>query len=386
MNTTLSASLARKRKPWYWMLIPMVLIAGGLWLHFYRLHQADASPPAEHAPWALQTAAVERGSVAGSIQSVAVVEAPQDIVLSPQVQGTVLAIGPRAGVAVKRGELLVRIDGRTLASNLSALEQQRSAALADADYAAKQQARIDAVLAEGGVSQAQADQARSVAQGAHAKARALADQIDALRVTLGYAEIRAPQDAVVAERMAEQGDTVGPGKPVYRLTAGKGAVVRVSLPSAELTHVHVGDRLQLQQGAATMSLSITRVAPAVNAAGLGTVEADAPAAPFSLPSGSTVAATLRTAASGEALTVPVAALVGSGAQAHVVVFVPGKQASEPGRLRLVPVTVTQEGGVRAAVQGALTPGERLIVGQTAVLAQLREGDAAVTAASVGAAQ
>jgi RND family efflux transporter MFP subunit len=386
MNTTLSNPPLRKRKIWYLLLIAIVLIAGGLSLHFYRLHQADASPPAEHAPWALQTAVVERGSVVGSIQSVAVLEAPQDIVLSPQVQGTVLVIGPRAGVAVRRGELLVRIDGRTIASNLSALEQQRIAALADADYAAKQQARIDAVLAEGGVSQAQADQARTAAQGAHAKARALADQIAALRVTLGYAEIRAPQDAVVAERMVELGDTVGPGKPLYRLTAGKGAVVRVSLPAAELMHVHVGDTLQLQQGTATMSLSINRVAPAVNAAGLGTVEADAPAAPFGLPSGSTVAATLRTAASGEALTVPVAALVGNGTGAHVVVFVPGKQAGEPGRLRLVQVAVLQEGGTRAAVQGALTPGEQLVIGQTAVLAQLRTGDTAVTAASVGAVQ
>ncbi len=386
MNTTPSSPASGKRKRWYFLPIPAVLIAAGLSLHFYRLHQADASPPAEGAPWALRTAAVERGSVAGSIESVAVVEAAQDIVLSPQIQGSVLAIGPRAGVAVKRGELLLRIDGRVLSSSLSALEQQRIAALADADYSAKQQARIDALLAEGGVSQAQADQARSAAQGARAKARSLADQIDALRVTLGYAEIRAPQDAVVAERMVELGDTVAPGKPVYRLTAGKGAVVRVSLPAAELAHVHAGDTLQLQQGAATVTLPIKRVAPAVNASGLGTAEADAPSAPFGLPSGSTIAATLRTTASGDALTVPVSALVGSGTGAHVLAFVPGKLAHEPGRLRLVPVSVLELGGSRAAVRGALTPGEQLAVGQTAVLAQLRDGDAAIAAASAGAAQ
>ena len=386
MNTTPSSPASGKRKLWYFLPIPVVLIASGLSLHFYRLHQADASPPAERAPWALRTATVERGSVAGSIHSVAVVEAAQEIVLSPQIQGSVLAIGPRAGVAVKRGEMLLRIDGRALASNLSALEQQHIAALADADYAAKQQARIAALLAEGGVSQAQADQARSAAQGARARARSLADQIEALRVTLGYAEIRAPRDAVVAERMVDLGDTVAPGKPVYRLTAGKGAVVRVSLPAAELAQVHAGDSLQLQQGAATVSLSIERVAPAVNASGLGTVEADAPTAPFGLPSGSMIAATLRTTANGDALTVPVTALVGSGAQAHVVAFVPGKLAHEPGRLRLVPVSVLELGGSRAAVRGALTPGEQLAVGQTAVLAQLRDGDAAIAAASVGAAQ
>lgn len=369
------------------LLIPVLLIvAGALALHFHRLHQSDSSPIAEHAPWALDTARVERGSVAGSIQSAALIEAPQNIVLSAQIPGAVLSIGPRAGVAVKRGELLARIDARTISSNISALVQQRSAALAEAGYARQQQQRTDALLAEGGVSQAQAEQARTAADGAQAKAQSLAEQIAALRVQLGYAEIRAPLDGVVAQRLVEVGDMVQPGKPVYRLTAGKGAVVRVSLPSAQLAGVHVGDRLELQQGSARISLPIRRIAPAVNAAGLGSVEADASEAPFGLPSGSVVMATVHAAASASSLTVPTAALVGSADAARVVVFVPASKVGMPGRLHWVSVRVVQEGSTRAAVHGALQPGEQVVVGQTAVLTQLRDGDAAVTAASVGSAQ
>lgn len=374
------------RKLWYLLPIPALLIAAGTALHFHRLHQADASPPVEHAPWALQTGTVTQGSVAGSLQSVAVIEAPSSIVLTPQLQGTALAVGPRAGAAVKRGELLVRIDSRSLASNLSALEQQRTAAQADADYAGKQQTRIEALLAEGGVSQSQADQARTAADGARAKARSLADQIAALRVQLGDAEIRAPQDATVAQRLVEVGDTVAPGKPVYLLTAGKGAVVRVALPAAELARVRVGDTMLLRQDNASLNLAVTRVAPAVNAAGLGTVEADAPTMPFGLPSGSSVTAELRGQGASEALTVPTAALAGSGAGAHVLVFLPGAKAGEPGHLHRVVVKVLAEGGDRAAVQGALAAGDRVVIGQTAVLAQLRDGDAAVTASQPGTGQ
>lgn len=377
-------SFARKR----WYLLPLIpaLVAGAAALHFHRLHQADASPPAERTPWALQTGTVERGSVAASLAASAVIEAPNAIVLSPQIQGTVLAVGPRSGVAVKRGELLVRIDGRTVASNLSALEQQRRAAQADADYAAKQQARLDAVLAEGGVSQSQADQARTAADGARARARSLTDQIAALRVQLGYAEIRAPQDAVVAQRLVEVGDTAAPGRPVYQLTAGKGAVVRVGLPAASLARVRVGDTLLLHQGEASQALAVSRVAPAVNAAGLGTVEADAAMAPFGLPSGSTVAAEVLIRGAGETLTVPTAALVGSGKEAHVLAFTPGAKAGAPGRLRRVAVKVLTEGADRTAVQAALAAGDRVVVGQTAVLARLRDGDAAVTADPAGAGQ
>ena len=388
MNTPVNPSAAptpRKRKPWFLLPIPLVLIASGAWLHFHRLHQADASPPAEITPWAVQVGTVGRGTVASTVQTLATVEAPTLITLTPQIQGTVTYVGPRAGEAVRRGQVLVRIDARGIASNLAALEQQRVAARANADYAAKQQARIDAVLAEGGVSQAQADQARTATAAARAAAQALSDQIAAQQVQLGYADIRAPQDAVVAQRLVEVGDTAAPGKPVYQLTAGKGAVVRLSLPAGQLAQVHPGDTLHLTQGGQTLHLTVARIAPAVNAAGLGTVEADAASAPFGLPSGSTVTATIALHAQTQpTLTVPVAALVGSGAQAHVLAFTPGAKPGEPGRLRVVPVKVLREGANAAAVDGTLHVGEPVVVGQTAVLAQMRDGQAAVTAA--GAAQ
>lgn len=365
-----------------WLLaIPLVVISSGLALHFYRLHQADDSPPPEATPWALQTALVERGSVAGSIQSIAVIDAPQEITLSPQVQGTVLSIGPRAGVAVKRGDLLVRIDARSIRSSLTALQQQHRAAVAQAEYAEKQQARFDALLAERAISQSQVDQARSAAKSARAQALALSAEIAAQRVSLDYTEIRAPRDAVIAERLVEPGYTVGPGTAVYRLTAGKGAVVRVSLPAPELARVHAGDVLELTQEGTTIRLPVTRVAPAVNAAGLGTVEADAASPPFGLPSGSTIAATVLSTTGGKLLTVPVSAIVGEGPKAHVVVFAPNRQPDESGRLHIVPIKVVQLGNERAAVRGGLKPGQTVVIGQTAVLAQLREGDTAITSAT-----
>jgi RND family efflux transporter MFP subunit len=376
---------ASSKRRWL-LLILLAIIVAALALRSHRLHQADLSPAAERTPWALETARVERGSVAASIQSAALIEAPQNIVLAAQIPGAVLFVGPRAGVAVRRGELLARIDARTISSNIAALAQQRSAALADATYASQQRQRTDALLAEGGVSQAQADQARTATDDANAKAQSLAEQIAALRAQLGYAEARAPQDAVVAERLVEAGDTVAPGKPLYRLTAGKGAVVRVDLAAAQLAGVHVGDTLELQQGAARISLPIRRVAPAVNAAGMGSVEADASEAPFGLPSGSLVMATVHAAASASSLTVPTAALLGGADRTRVVVFTPASRPGAPGSLHRVPVQMLQEGGSRAAVRGALQPGEQVVVAQTAVLSQLRDGDAAVTVARAGAAQ
>ncbi|MBU6298591.1 MAG: hypothetical protein KJS68_10135, partial [Alphaproteobacteria bacterium] len=184
----------------------------------------------------------------------------------------------------------------------------------------------------------------------------------------------------------EVGYTVGPGAPLYRLTAGKGAVIQVSLPASELARVRVGDTLELTQDGQTIRLPVTRVAPAVNAAGLGTVEADALAPPFGLPSGSSIAATVLTASTNKMLTVPMSALVGQGSGAHVILFMRGSKPDSPARLHVVRIKVLQRGNSRAAISGTLKPGERVVVGQTAVLAQLREGDAAVTSVVAGSAK
>jgi RND family efflux transporter MFP subunit len=380
MNPDIST---RKRRSLYLLPIPVLLIASGLTLHFYRLHQADDSPPPEHAPWAVQTGFVERGSVSVGIETVATLVAPQEIVLSPQIQGAVMAVGPRAGVPVKRGELLVRIDARNISASVAALEQQRAAVLADAEYADKQLRRIDAVLSEGGVSQAQADQSRAAAQATRARSRSLDNQIAALRVQLGYAEIRAPVDSLVALRMVEVGDIVGPGRPVYRLTAGAGAVVTATLPADQLARVHAGDTIELHHGDTAVTLSIARVGPAVNSSGLGTVEADSAATPFGMPSGSTVAATICLASRGDQLTVPVTAVVGRGSEAYVMVFHRPVRPGEAGRVQRMPVRVLQESASRAAVEGAISDGQLVIVGQTAVLSQLRDGDPALSVGDVG---
>lgn len=99
-----------------------------------------------------------------------------------------------------------------------------------------------------------------------------------------------------------------------------------------------------------------------------------------------MAAEVRLRGAGETLTVPTAALVGSGEGAHVLVFAPGAKAGAPGRLRRVAVKVLTEGADRTAVQAALAAGDRVVVGQTAVLARLRDGDAAVSADPTGAGQ
>lgn len=384
---TTSAPTRRKSKLVY--LLPFIvipLIAGGLWLHFHRLHQADASPPAQQIPWAVQTGTVSLGQVMNAILSVATIEAPDTITLAPQIQGTVTAIGPRAGTAVKKGQLLVQIDDQQIKRTIAALEAQRASARANALYAEKQQARTDAVFKVGGVSRAQADQARTAAEAAKASVQALSNQIAALQVQLGYARITAPQDAVVAERLIAVGDTASPGKPVYRLTAGQGAIIRVALPPSQLAQVKIGDFVRLEQNGKTTSVRISRLTPAVNTAGLGVIESDTDKRPFNLPSGSSIAAKIVLHdGDPKQLTVPVASIVGAYNHAHVLTITPGQKQGEPGHVHIVPVTVLSKGAHRAAIKGALKPNDKVVIGQTAVLAKMQEGDS-VIAVMPGAAQ
>ncbi len=65
---------------------------------------------------------------------------------------------------------------------------------------------------------------------------------------IGYGEVKAPVQAVVAARLAEPGDAVQPGTPLYRLNVDSAARLRVTLPQEVLSQVQPGTPVILHHG------------------------------------------------------------------------------------------------------------------------------------------
>jgi len=205
----------------------------------------------------------------------------------------ILAIEVREGQRVRAGEVLVRLEGSTLASQLEAgtAEEARQQALlaelrsgARSEQIARQRAAVAAAQATGAeahaqfervqalaarqlIAQAEVDRARAAADAAaagvraaqqallelergtrteqlaqgEAAAKAAAAQVAALRLTLDKLTLTAPRDGLVDSLPYRVGDQPPVGAPLVTLLVGEAPHARVYVPQALRAQVAVGD-------------------------------------------------------------------------------------------------------------------------------------------------
>jgi len=209
---------------------------------------ACASPPRhksdEHVASAA-TAAAEVTELASSIQAGGIVRARITALIASRVMAPIVDVRVRAGDRVRRGDVLVALDGRDLHANdararaatVSAAESVRAA---DADVRATESAvqlarlmhdRVTILQAKRSATNEELDQAvatLSAAEAQHAAAQArraaatagrdaAKAAADAAEVTVTYATLTAPFDGIVTERSAETGSIAAPGSPLVTL-------------------------------------------------------------------------------------------------------------------------------------------------------------------------
>lgn len=199
----------------------------------------------------------ELPKVAVRVQEAAVTEAPATIdavgslrgareaVLSSKVMGTVLEIRKSAGEAVRKGEIVVVIDSRDVAGQIAqangALAQARAAAaLAKTNYE-----RFRQLVAKNAASQLELDQAQfqyESAMGAVTQAEGAVQTATSYR---NYAEIPAPFDGWVVDRLCEPGDMAAPGRPLLRVEDVSALRLHVNLPERDLGVVAAGGRVSV---------------------------------------------------------------------------------------------------------------------------------------------
>ncbi|MGC8667108.1 MAG: efflux RND transporter periplasmic adaptor subunit [Chthonomonadales bacterium] len=206
---------------------------------------------------------------------------------------------------------------------------------------------------------------RHTAEAAERKAQALAQNVMTVRTRLGYTLIRAPYDGVITARLAEPGNLVMPGQPIYRILKPGSVKVIVNLPQEDLGLVRTGTHAILSAPAGSMRAYVTRVYPSLSNSRLGVAEILLARAPFGLKSGSTVQVALQTL-SKEGIVVPIRSVL-DGAHGSLVFKV------ENGVARSVPIVVLTRGTQEAVVSGNLSPGDVVVVGTPAELMVVTNG-------------
>lgn len=216
----------------YIKFVPITL-AGLLFVSACSSEQApEANTALAIKPVPVRVESIRTAMQSPTIRTSGMVASQEEVKLSFKIGGIVQRMLVKEGQFVKKGQLLARLES----TEINAQVDQAQAALekADRDLTRGQSLYEDTVAT---LEQIQdLTTAKEVAE-ATLKIAAYNQR---------YAEIYAPVSGRILNRMAEAGELVGPGNPVFILGATNGApIIRVGLTDRDVVQVKMGDEAQV---------------------------------------------------------------------------------------------------------------------------------------------
>lgn len=240
------------------------------------------SVPAGKPPVAVEAAKAGTGDVTDGIEVVGTLSPKFQAEIKPEYGGLVAQVYVNDWARVRKGDPLLRVDTRegevVLQKAKAALEVAKASLLeaeAAGNRADREHERAVKLLESGLVTRQGMDDARTQKEAATARIAAAKAQVAAAREDVAHAEtrlskamVRSPFDGIVAERLVNVGDLVGEmQKVVFRLVDNRLLELTVTVPSAEMAALRVGQALAFSTDAfpgREFAGKITHINPSVN--------------------------------------------------------------------------------------------------------------------------
>src|SRR5258706_4284007 len=191
-------------------VVLVALAGGGLAAYFASDSRAKEGRKAAKGPPAVpvSVARVQQQSVPVRLRAIGNVEAFMTVAIKARVDGQINAVNFGEGEAVKKGDVLFRIDPRPYEA---ALRQAEANALRDAaarDQARSQERRYQELLQKNFISKEAYAQIRTNAETAQASANASQAARETARLNLEYCTIRSPLEGFVGRVLLQAGNLV----------------------------------------------------------------------------------------------------------------------------------------------------------------------------------
>lgn len=336
------------------------------------------SEGATRPPTAVDIAPVVVGPLTESVEVVGSLAPKHAAEIKSEVTGTVAAVYVTEWVPVRRGALLARLDTTEDDAAIEAAQAGLGQARVAETRARREHLRA-LQLKEYGLITAQAvEDAQSAQEAAEATTAAASAQVHAAQARRAKSLIAAPLDGVIALRGVSVGDRVenmGEGPPMFRIVDNRLLELTLTVPSARLGAVRVGQRIEFSVDAQpdrTFTGEVSFINPTIDeTTRAAKVIAEVHNSDATLKGGLFVRGRIVTSRA-EALQVPREALLNwdeRGTSADVFVVREGKV--EKRKVRTGP-----EAGAAVAVESGLSNGENVV---TRGGFALRAGDRVIVA-------
>ncbi|PWB20890.1 efflux RND transporter periplasmic adaptor subunit [Comamonas sp. JNW] len=381
----------KRALPWLAAAVVVALLASGLWRGLktqQQRQQALAQAEQAKAQAVYQLAASD-----------AITVAPQTLVLSLPISGTVQAVHTaiikariagelqqlqlREGDPVQAGQVVARVDSTESQARLAQAQQQADAARAQQDIQQRQYDNNRALANQGFISATALESSQSQLQAAQANYQAARSAADVLRKNLSDTVLRSPIQGQVARKWVSNGEKVGPDANVLEIVDLRELELQAQMPAADSLQLRLGQTAQLQVDGSgqTVSAQVARINPQADASSRS-VTVYLRIAPPAAPAGAAAPA-LRQGlylqgqlATGElqTLAVPLAAVRTDKPEPYVQLLSPNGGSGERSdtlRVQHQPVVLgarsQRDGKTWVAVTQGLQAGQRILGGQVGQL-------------------
>lgn len=319
---------------------------------------AEKAPPAP-APRAVVAQIVGAAPATAAHVYSGEVRARYENDLAFRVGGKVVARHVEVGAAVKKGEVLARLDPQDAQLNVDAARSALAGAEADHALAKAEVERYRDLFARRFVSQAVLDARETAFNTTRARLEQARAQAMVAANQSSYTALVAEADGVVTAVALEPGQVVAGGQPVLRFARPTEKEVLISVPETRLEALKRAPSVLVAvpaTGERPIPGRVREVAPNADpATRTFAVRIAIPAAGPAVQLGMTATVALGDRGEDEALRVPLAAVTEAGGQAVVWVVDPATTTVHP---RAVAIAAYREDG--ATVSAGLRPGEIVV--------------------------
>ncbi len=169
------------------------------------------------------------------------------------------------GDTVKRGQVLARFNGRTVAEDVAQAKASLVEAQANAVEARANAERARRLLRTDSMSKQQADQYFAADRSAQARVRSAQAALASRRQNWQNVELRAPDDGVISSRTATEGSVPAAGTELFKLIRQGRLEWQAELGDADLMKVKAGDAVVVNAAdGRKVAARVRAVAPSAN--------------------------------------------------------------------------------------------------------------------------
>lgn len=174
-----------------------------------------------------------------------VIRAGSDSLVGFEVAGVLTRLIATEGMRVAPGDVLAQLGTDRRQTRLDAAVAAYERVVAERAQAEARAERIAQLAEDGSASEQDYDDARFAAQALAAAENTADAQRQSALLELEKSTLRAPYEAVVAERLVQTGAVVSPGTPVLRLVTATGREAHIGVPAQVARRLAIGQAYSL---------------------------------------------------------------------------------------------------------------------------------------------